>query len=142
MVEFKKLPFQQKNKEIVTNKLIIELQPNEKIHLKLNTKVGGAQDEFHTLTTSESIACFGDDCLPEHGRLLLDVFKGDHSNFLTFEEIIATWTFTDKVLKTAEKRNFSIHQYKDYSEGPIEQKRLTELDGNCWESLQLDENES
>jgi len=137
-VEFKKLPFQQRNKDIQTNKLVIELQPDEKINLQLYTKIGGAQDQFHTLTTSESIACYGDDCLPEHGRLLMDVFKGDQSNFLVFEEIIATWKFTDKILKTAKKRNFDTYTYEDYSSGPEEMHRITELDNFEWFDLPLE----
>ncbi len=137
VVEFKKHSFQKNDKNIEPNKLIIELQPSERVHLTLYTKVGGSKQEYHTLTTTESIACYGDDCLPEHGRLLLDVFKGDHSNFLSFEEIIATWKFTDKVLKFAEGKNIPMHKYKDYSEGPMEQHQITEIDKFVWHDLKL-----
>jgi glucose-6-phosphate 1-dehydrogenase len=138
VVEFEKHAFQKHDKNIDTNKLIIELQPDERVHLTLFTKVGGNKKEYHTLKTSESIACFGDDCLPEHGRLLLDVFKDDHSNFLSFEEIIATWKFTDKILKFAEGKNIPIHKYKDYTEGPVEQHKITEMDKFVWHDLKLE----
>lgn len=137
VVEFKKHRFQRKNSDIHPNRLILELQPNERIHLKLYTKVGGTKDQFHDLTTSESLACFGDDCLPEHGRLLLNVFQNDQSNFLTFEEIIATWKFTDKLLACCENRNVEIHRYKDYSEGPSEQINIPQDDGFEWFDVPL-----
>jgi glucose-6-phosphate 1-dehydrogenase len=138
VVEFKKHPFQKHDKNIEANKLIIELQPSERVHLTLFTKVGGNKQEYHTLTTSESLACYGDDCLPEHGRLLLDVFKNDHSNFLSFEEIIATWKFTDKVLRFAEGKSIPINKYEDYSEGPKEQHKITEMDKFTWNNLKLE----
>jgi len=137
VVEFKKHRFQISNKEIESNKLILELQPNEKIHLKLYTKVGGAGNEFHDLTTSESLACFGDDCLPEHGRLLLNVFQNDQSNFLTFEEIIATWMFTDKLLACCDSAKMKLIHYKDFSEGPKEQHQVTKNDDFEWFDVPL-----
>jgi len=135
VVEFKKHPFQANNKDVQPNKLILELQPHERLHLKLYTKIGGNRHEFHDLTTSESIACFGDDCLPEHGRLLLNVFQNDQSNFLSFEEIIATWKFTDKLLSCCENRDVQLVEYKDYSTGPEEQNRITSNDGFHWHEV-------
>ncbi|MDF2378942.1 MAG: glucose-6-phosphate dehydrogenase [Candidatus Gracilibacteria bacterium] len=141
VVEFEKLPFQKNKKDVDTNKLIIELQPDAKLHLKLFTKHGGIKSELHDLTTSESIACYGDDCLPEHGRLFVDVFKEDHSNFLSFEEIIATWRFTDKILKFIKKKNIKPSVYKDYSDGPKEQHILTDNDNLEWLEVDLQKNE-
>jgi|CXWL01.1.fsa_nt_gi glucose-6-phosphate 1-dehydrogenase len=137
VVEFKKHRFQRKNPDIHPNRLILELQPNERIHLKLYTKVGGVKDQFHDLTTSESLACFGDDCLPEHGRLLLNVFQNDQSNFLSFEEIIATWMFTDKLFSCCENRDVKIYSYEDYSEGPSEQHHIPHDDGFEWFDVPL-----
>lgn len=141
VVEFEKLPFQKKDKNVQTNKLIIELQPDAKVHLKLYTKHGGVKSELHDLTTSESIACYGDDCLPEHGRLLVDVFREDHSNFLSFEEIIATWRFTDKILNFIKKRDIKPVIYKDYSKGPDEQHILTSIDNLEWFEVDPPKNE-
>ncbi|MDZ4217353.1 MAG: hypothetical protein U1C97_03505, partial [Candidatus Gracilibacteria bacterium] len=137
VVEFKKHAFQEKNNLIQNNKLIIELQPDQKIHVKLYTKTGGASSEYTDLTTSKSIASFGDDCLPEHGRLLLDVFQSDQSNFLTFEEIIATWKFTDKILRCSESKKVKLHLYEDYSDGPSQQDALTKRDGHHWHDVPL-----
>jgi glucose-6-phosphate 1-dehydrogenase len=141
VVEFKKHPFQMNNKDIQTNKLILELQPHEKLHLKLYTKIGGTKNEFHDLTTSESLACYGDDCLPEHSRLLLNVFQNDQSNFLSFEEIIATWKFTDKLLSCSDNRDVPIHSYQDYSTGPKEQNKIIENDGFQWLDIPLKKDE-
>lgn len=139
VVEFAKHPFQKHDKDIETNKLYIELQPKERIHLTLFTKRTGQKGEYRNLTTSESIACYGDDCLPEHGRLLIDVFRGDHSNFLSFEEIIATWKFTDKLLRLIDNRKVPLHKYEDFSEGPKQQHLLTKSDKFVWHDLKLED---
>jgi len=137
VIEFEKLPFQKKDPEVETNKLILELQPDARIHLKLYTKHGGIKSELHDLTTSESIACYGDDCLPEHSRLFVDVFREDHSNFLSFEEIIATWRFTDKILNFIKKRKIKPVKYEDYSDGPEEQSILPANDKLKWNDVSL-----
>lgn len=135
VVEFKKHNFQWNDKRIQSNRLILELFPNERIILKLFTKSGGSKDALHDLGASQSLACFGDDCLPEHGRLLLNVFQEDQSNFLNFEEIIATWKFTDKLLRCVEKKQFPIHIYPDYSHGPEVQNAIPRLDHFEWFDL-------
>ncbi len=137
VVEFKKQPFQASNTDIQPNRLIIELQPKEKIHLKLYTKVGGQGGQFHDLTTSESLACFGDDCLPEHARLLLNVFQQDHRHFLSFEEIVASWRFTDKLLKFCESKMMPLFTYPDFSQGPLEQNNIPAEDSFEWLDLPL-----
>ena len=135
VIEFKNHIFQLHNKDMGSNKLVIELQPDERVHLQLYTKIGGAKTDFSDLTTTESLACFGEDCLPEHGRLLINVFQNDHSNFLTFEEIIATWKFVDKLLKCCDINKVKIHKYKDYSNGPVEQYEIAERDNFEWTKI-------
>lgn len=132
VVEFKKHPFQTNLPDIETNKLILELQPQERLHLKLFTKIGGSQSQFHDLTTSESLACFGDDCLPEHGRLLLNVFQNDHRHFLDFEEIIASWKFTDMLLQFSNTEQIPVIPYEDFSDGPKQQYDIPKQDGFEW----------
>lgn len=94
VIEFKKLPFQ---KKMEPNRLVLELQPYEMIHIKLLNQYGKSS-EYHEIGTRESIACRGEECLPEHATLLLDVIKNERLHFLSFPEIIASWSITDKIL--------------------------------------------
>lgn len=131
VIEFKKFAFQPK--EDPANLLVIELYPEEKMSLKLITKNGIGETENKAITTSDSLACSGDDCLPEHGLLLLDVVRGRKTHFLSFPQIIAAWQVTEKMLKTMKKMKPEI--YKDGSTGPDSQNNLTAMDKFFWHEL-------
>ncbi|MDP2624757.1 MAG: glucose-6-phosphate dehydrogenase [Candidatus Peregrinibacteria bacterium] len=131
-VELKKFDFQFPEED--PNRLIFELQPDEKLHIKLINKHGGGTVAQDVLTT-DSIACEGDNCLPEHARLLLDVMGGNKVYFLSFPEIIASWALLDQVLGRVERGKVPLHHYKDGGKGPNQQHLLTKIDGFEWFDL-------
>lgn len=115
VVEFKRLAFQKSN--TAPNRLIFELQPEEMIHVKLLNQYGQSS-EYHEIATRESIACRGNDCLPEHARLLLDIFKNERVNFLSFPEIIAGWRITDKILNFIRDKEIPLKTYPTDVDAP------------------------
>lgn len=129
VVELKKFEFQPKDEE--PNRLIFELQPNERVNIRLVNKQGSTS-RYQEISTSDSIACEGDDCLPEHGLLLLDVMRKRRLHFLSFQEIIATWEIIDCILKFTQKNRIKLEIYKDYSNGPESQNNITKMDGFLW----------
>lgn len=128
-IELKKNKFQSKDAE--PNRIIFELQPKERILIKLINQHGTSMD-YQDLTTADSIACTGDFCLPEHGLLLLDVIRNNKANFLSFPEIIAAWRLADKVDKCISKGKIKLEKYPQGSTGPKSQTRLTATDGFQW----------
>lgn len=128
VIEFKKLPFQ---KNIEPNRLIIELQPREMIHIKLINQYGESS-EYHEIGTSESIACRGEDCLPEHAHLLLDVLKNEKLHFLSFPEILASWNITDKILYFLSRKKQPVHVYPKGSTSPPGIEELFQKKGEYW----------
>lgn len=135
VVELKKFAFQTKNEE--PNRLIFELQPEERISIRLVNKHSRG-NQYQNITTSDSIGCLSDDCLPEHALLLLDVMRKNRLHFLSFQEIIATWQLTDKILAFINKHKVPPLKYKDGSTGPKSQNSLTEMDGFTWFDLHPD----
>lgn len=129
VVELKKFAFQPKDEE--PNRLIFELQPDEKISIRLVNKQGQTS-HYQEITTSDTLSCTGDDCLPEHSMLLLDVIRKRRLHFLSFEEIIATWEITDNILAFIEKAKLKPEKYKDFSPGPETQDQLTAIDDFKW----------
>lgn len=129
VIELKKFAFQPKEEE--PNRVIFDLQPKERITIRLVNRTGSTS-HYHEITTSDSIACSGDDCLPEHALLIMDVIRKKHRNFLSFPEIIATWEITDCVLKFIKKNRVRVEKYKDGSTGPSSQNNLTKIDGFEW----------
>ena len=131
VVEFEK-PLLKRHEAIEPNKLIIELAPEEKIQIHLVDPAGKVMRGHRSVVSAESLACVGEDCLPEHAKLILDAALGDHTNFVSFEEIIASWQFIDRVIKRIEKDNIRVHEYADKSKGPDAQHELTACDGFKW----------
>ncbi len=129
VIEIKKFAFQPKEEQ--PNRLIIELQPDEKITIRLVNKHGHSS-EYQTISTSDSIACIGDECLPEHSLLLLDVLKKNRTHFLSFQEIIASWKLIDSIIDFIKKNKIRPEIYKDNSSGPTSQNILTEHDNFTW----------
>jgi len=120
VVEFKKLPFQ---KESEPNRLIFELQPREMIHLKLLNQYGQSS-EFHEIAATESIACRGDDCLPEHSLLFLDILRGERLHFLSFPEILASWRITDRICEFLHSEKIQPESYPAGVSSPVGSDRI------------------
>lgn len=129
VIELKKFAFQPRDEE--PNRVILEFQPEEKITIRLVNK-NSSTSQYQKVSTSESIACTGDDCLPEHGLLILDVIREQKLNFLSFPEILATWKLTDQILRFIDKNTIKVEKYKDGSQGPFSQNYLTKIDRFKW----------
>lgn len=130
VVEFKKLAFQKASED--PNLLVIEVGPEERVSIKLMNKYQTGSSQYESITTSKSIACAGDYCLPPHALLLLDVIRENKSSFLSFPEIIASWHVTEAILSTIKRKKIRVEKYKQGSEGPKSQHKLTRQDGFIW----------
>lgn len=132
VAELKKFEFQKKSDE--PNRVIIELQPDEKISIKLLNKHHGGR-VTQDVITSAPIGCVNRGCLPEHAMLLIDALLGDKTYFLTFPEIIAAWEVVDKINARIRTEKIKPSLYKDCSEGPKAQHELPHSDGFEWTDL-------
>lgn len=132
VIELKKFGFQSKDEE--PNRLIFELQPEEKINIRLVNK-HEFSSTYQNISTSHSLSCEGEECLPEHGLLLLDVMRKRRLHFLCFEEIIASWEITEEILNYIQTAKVKVEKYPNNSTGPTSQNALTETDGHKWFNL-------
>lgn len=103
-----------------TNELVIRVQPDEAIYLKINNKVPGLGKRldcsdlnllFKTRYPSE-----GPDA---YERLLLDATKGEHRLFIRSDELDAAWAVFTPLLKELERRKVPPELYPYGSEGPV-----------------------
>ncbi len=132
VIELKKFPFQKESDQ--PNRVIIELFPNEKIHIKLLDE-DGVTSQNEEITTSDSLACTGDYCLPPHSLLFLDVIRGDKKHFVSFNEILASWNFVDKIVNFNVTEKIPVETYEVNSKGPASQNTITGKDGFKWYDL-------
>ncbi len=134
VIEFKPRWAQREHGNVKPNRLVIQIQPTEKIEFNLLTKLGGKTFDFHDLTTGRPIFCSGD-CLSEHGRLFLDVIAGNQSLFLNFDEIFAAWRVIDPVQKLCDKqkrKSCKPDMYKRGGLGPKSADEMIKKDGFEW----------
>ena len=78
---------------IPRNELVIRVQPNESVYIKMNSKLPGLS--MQTVQTELDLTYrrrFSDLKIPEaYESLILDAMKGDHSNFVRNDELDASW---------------------------------------------------
>src|SRR3954471_17115073 len=120
---------------VVPNQLVITLQPDEGVSLKLGAKIPGSKMrirpvnmEFHYGTSflSES---------PEaYERLIIDAMRGEATLFTRNDEVEAQWRVCDPILQTWSQLPGPLPQYPAGSQGPAEADRLL-LDGARWRMI-------
>ena len=138
-IHFKKAPAVLFNKDLTDqNVLVIRIQPDEGISLRMYAKVPGTsfrvepvKMDFHYGTS------FGKSSPEAYERLLLDAMSGDATLFARHDEVEEAWAFVD-VIENAwhEKKDApKLCFYPAGSWGPDEADELLARDGRAWRRL-------
>ena len=138
-VHFKKAPLVLFNKESTEqNVLVIRIQPDEGISLRMQAKMPGTsfriepvKMDFHYGTS------FGKASPEAYERLLLDAMSGDATLFARRDEVEEAWTFIDPIENAwaAKKDVPSLFFYPAGSWGPEQADDLLARDGRAWRRL-------
>ncbi|WP_444995772.1 glucose-6-phosphate dehydrogenase [Aliikangiella sp. IMCC44359] len=120
--------------EALPNKLIIQLQPEERIQLQLNSKdlaksKTQLQPIFLDLNLTENFPTFYNDA---YKRLLLDVFDNDPSLFIHRDEIDQAWAWIDPIIESWSKTNYQPELYRAGTWGPETADKLLKQSGRAW----------
>lgn len=120
------------------NVLVMRIQPDEGISLRIQSKRPGAQlaiepvkMDFHYKTS------FGKPSPEAYERLLLDAMAGDATLFARRDEVDAAWTFIDCIEKAWHENPNPppMASYPAGSWGPKEADDLLAADGRAWRRL-------
>lgn len=140
-VHFKKAPSVLFNKEspaLDQNVLVIRIQPDEGISLRMQAKVPGTsfriepvKMDFHYGTS------FGKASPEAYERLLLDAMSGDATLFARRDEVEEAWAFIDTIENawTAKENPPPLFFYPAGSWGPEEADDLIAREGRTWRRL-------
>src|ERR1700719_1945764 len=138
-VHFKKAPLVLFNKESTgENVLVIRIQPDEGISLRMQAKMPGTsfriepvKMDFHYGTS------FGKPSPEAYERLLLDAMSGDATLFARRDEVEEAWAFIDIIENTwsAKKNAPDLNFYPAGSWGPEQADELVARDGRSWPRL-------
>src|SRR5438128_9287094 len=138
-IHFKKAPAVLFNKGLSDrNVLVIRIQPDEGISLRIHAKVPGTsfriepvKMDFHYGTS------FGKASPEAYERLLLDAMSGDATLFARRDEVEEAWAFIDPIEDSwhAKKDAPGLFFYAAGSWGPEEADDLLARDGRAWRRL-------
>ncbi|WP_374573832.1 glucose-6-phosphate dehydrogenase [Phenylobacterium sp.] len=142
-IQFKGVPHSvfggQAKADLVANRLIIDLQPDEDIELLLMNKAPGLSREgmrLQPLPLSLSLlkAYSGPNARRRiaYERLLLDVIHGNSTLFVRRDEVEQAWSWVDGVAEAWRESNFTPKAYAAGSWGPSGAFALTERYGRAW----------
>lgn len=112
----------------VRNELVIRVQPNEAVYLKLMVKRPGLESQPIVSDLDLSYAHrYVDLRIPEaYEALLLDALRGDHSNFVRADELEYAWKVFTPLLHEIDRKRIQPIGYPFGSRGPREADQLLE----------------
>ncbi|WP_343345710.1 glucose-6-phosphate dehydrogenase [Sphingomicrobium sp. XHP0239] len=119
------------------NELIISIQPEENIRLKLMTKTPGLDRGGMSLrevpldvTMEEAFSDYRRRIAYE--RLLLDLIEGDPTLFVRRDEVEAQWVFIDRLRASWQEAGMTPDPYESDGWGPKSSATLMSADGRAW----------
>ncbi|HNY11381.1 MAG TPA: glucose-6-phosphate dehydrogenase [Candidatus Wallbacteria bacterium] len=101
------------------NKLIIRIQPDEGISLKIFSKIPGFEMGLQPVMMNFNYSTSFNGKLPEaYERLILDSLLGDATLFMRSDEIEASWEYITPVLECIKACGVPLKHYEANSPGP------------------------
>jgi len=121
-INFKNIPHNifPEGENIINNKLIINLQPEESIELVQTVKIPGPGGYRYKPTSL--VLDYGSsfkERFPEaYERLLIDVIRGNQTLFMRKDEVEASWEWIDSINESWAKAKLKNNLYSSGSDGP------------------------
>ncbi|MFC0200603.1 glucose-6-phosphate dehydrogenase [Paracoccus rhizosphaerae] len=122
------------------NELVIRLQPNEGMNMKVMIKEpgpGGMRLVQVPLDMSfaDALGPDGADMPDAYERLIMDVIRGNQTLFMRGDEVEAAWAWTDPIIEAWEDGKRRPEPYDAGSSGPDEALRLMHRDNRRWREI-------
>ncbi|KAL5167570.1 Glucose-6-phosphate 1-dehydrogenase 2, chloroplastic [Glycine soja] len=122
-----------------TNELVIRVQPDEAIYLKINNKVPGLGMKLDRSNLNLHYAARYSKEIPDaYERLLLDAIEGERRLFIRSDELDAAWSLFTPVLKELEEKKIIPEYYPYGSRGPVGAHYLAARHNVRWGDLGTD----
>jgi glucose-6-phosphate 1-dehydrogenase len=124
IIEFKEVPqflFGQKPDVDHSNRLVIQLQPDESITLEIFNKTPSVHEfVLKPVELNLEIHEAGNGKIRHiaYERLIRDAIKGDRTLFVRRDELEQAWTWIDRISKAYRDSGLALHHYPAGSDGP------------------------
>ncbi|AUH34051.1 glucose-6-phosphate dehydrogenase [Paracoccus tegillarcae] len=122
------------------NELIIRLQPNEGMDLKVMIKEPGPGGMRLVqvpldMTFADALGPDAADVTDAYERLIMDVIRGNQTLFMRGDEVEAAWAWTDPIIQAWDEGKARPEPYDPGSSGPDEALGLMHRDGRRWREI-------
>lgn len=126
--------FSQGGKRNERNVLVIRIQPNEGISLRINCKVPGPSSPIQPVKMDFRYGSYFGLTPPEaYERLIYDCIQGDGTLFARGDEVLISWKWFDPILKRwQESIPSDFPNYQSGTWGPKAADELLLRDGRSW----------
>ncbi|MEC7839111.1 MAG: glucose-6-phosphate dehydrogenase [Chlamydiota bacterium] len=136
-IHFKSAPgflFKNQSRKVESNILVIRIQPDEGISLKMNCKVPGLNSPIQPVKMDFQYGSYFGAKPPEaYERLICDCMSGDSTLFARVDEVLASWRLFTPILEhwnNVTPQNFP--NYPSGTWGPLDAEILLARDGRRW----------
>lgn len=137
VVQFKEIAhsiFPMPKNNNLANKLVIQLQPNEGITLRLCGKRPGQRMDVRTVDLNLSADPRNKQRTPEaYERLLIEVIEGRTTLFVRHDELEAAWSWVEPILDEWQQTETPPDYYAAGTWGPASATFLLAKDGRLWD---------
>ena len=136
IVNFRKIPhsiFDTADGFSTPNQLIIRLQPEESIRLRIYVKAWGDDIQLQPVHLNLDFNdVFQKRRMIAYERLLLDVLRGNQTLFMRRDEVGAAWAWIDPILAAWEQHQYAPRAYTAGTMGPAAASALISREGFRW----------
>ncbi|KAE9621395.1 putative glucose-6-phosphate dehydrogenase (NADP(+)) [Lupinus albus] len=123
-----------------TNELVLRVQPDEAIYLKINNKVPGLGMRLDRSDLNLLYRARYPREIPDaYERLLLDSIEGERRLFIRSDELDAAWALFTPLLKEIENKKIGPELYPYGSRGPVGAHYLAAKHNVRWGDLSTDD---
>ena len=117
------------------NQLVLALQPNEGVSLRLGAKIPGTRMSIRPVNMEFQYGTSFLSQSPEaYERLITDAMRGDATLFTRNDEVEAQWRICDPIVSAWAETQGPLPQYEAGSQGPEEAAGLLR-DGHRWRAI-------
>lgn len=135
VIYFKHQPyniFKQLKQDLAPNRLIIRLQPDEGVEVRMMNKVPGLSDSMQLYDSKLDLNFSTQRIADAYERLLLEVMLGNQYLFVSREEVEQAWAWIDNIKHAWERQEIPLYTYPAGTWGPLEVIRLYNGKAHVW----------
>ena len=135
VIYFKPQPynvFKELKQDLSPNQLIIRLQPDEGVEVRMMNKVPGLSERMQLRDSKLDLNFNTQRIADAYERLLLEVMLGNQYLFVSREEVEQAWKWIDSIKQAWEKQQTPLYTYPSGTWGPLEVIRLYNGKAHVW----------